>query len=288
MRIMTALAVGGIVSCAVALADPQPNTPAETKVFDAGAPPPYSVTVGQIPPSRFEGHGRSGVAEINGDWALPYFSDVWGGDVELGALLRSSFFMDAAGLDLPKQVAQLGVSGGWTWRYTNGTGLRVRLLPCICSDLEHPDTDIFYLPASCALAATLLPGLAGFGGIELRPGFERTIMPIVGLDWEITDYLRLKIGLPESRCTYQISRVWSTGLGLDWRSTTFTVADRTWDRMTLEDFRVSAGAKCAVADQLKLIGDVGRVLARNVERQGAADVSIEDAWFARVGIEGSF
>jgi len=256
----------------------------------------YHVSLGYVPESRFEGYGKSALLELEGDWMLAYLTDVARGDIDFNFRVRSTLFLDSAELQLPDQVAKIAIDAGWIWRYQNGMAIQFRAVPGIYSDLEEIDTDIFFVPFSCSLIRTFNRQLSGIVGAELRPGFEREIMPIIGLEWEINDALRLEARLPESRFIYFVSPNWTTYLGFDWQNTSFRLSEsESYDRdlVTIEDFRTCWGLTHWISDQLHLTGEVGHVFDRNIEFKGSADgpdseIDIESGMFVRFGLGGPF
>jgi len=265
-------------------------------VFQTETEPIYKLVAGPVAPAHIQRHGRTAVFEVQGDWAFAYLWDILAGDIDASVRLRSFFFTDSAELPLPDQVVSIGVDAGWTWRYTNGIGLRLRAAPGIYSDLEGVGMDVFYMPVSVVVGKAYEEVIFAFGGLELRPRFERVIMPILGMDWQLNETLKLRLGLPESRLTCQLLPVWSVYAAAQWQSLTFTIDDAGhWHReqMTIEDIRAYVGTKLAISDQLALTGDLGVVVDRHFEfdvspdRKGR-DLDVDGALFARFGLEGSF
>lgn len=257
--------------------------------------PPVSVCqVGLrfAPESRFEGYGQSAFLELEADWEFAYFKNVVLGDIDLNFKLRSILLLDSAELQLPDQVAKIALDAGWTWRKENGIALQLRTTPGIYSDLEEIDTDILFTPFSCSLIRAFNPKLSGIVGFELRPGFEREIMPVIGIEWEINDFLRLAAGLPESRFVCSITEDWSTHLGFNWQNTSFRLREKgDYDRdlITIEDFRAYWGLTHKISDQLMFTGELGYVFDRSVEFKDpaeglASDVDIERAMFMRFAL----
>jgi len=287
----------GLLLAGFSVAQAQQSPSRAARVFDTSAEPAYNVSLGLLPNGKFTNDEHSSIVEINGDWAFAYFWDVLGGDIDLNARLRSFVFTDSAGLELPSQVAQAALNAGWTWRFEHDAGLQLRTLPGIYSDFERLNSRIFYMPVSLTAGKAFDPRMAGYLGLELRPGFDRLIMPIICLDAQIADPLRLKAGLPESRLTYQMNKDWSTHVGLNWDSLTFTVKDQgDWERdqMSMEDLRAYWGMKIGLSDQVRLVGDLGWVFGRTIRFDGGSnanngvDIDIDSGMFVRFGVEGSY
>ena len=246
------------------------------QILDDISGPVYQVGMGYISKSRFEGssgkHGKSAFLEMDGDWAFAYFRDVIFGDVDLNFRLRSILFTDSAGkVRLPGQVAKIALDTGWTARYENGMAVQARAVPGIYSDMEEIGSDDIFIPFSLSLIRAYNPQLSGIAGFEIRPGFETSIMPLIGVEWEINDVLKLDARLPESRLVWFAHRDWTTQLGFEWHNMSFGLGDDR-DQITVEDYRAYWGLTCRISDQLEFTGELGRVFERSVEfKERAAD-----------------
>lgn len=269
----------------------------QCQILDRHVENDYEVLFEVVPSSDFTGYGDSSVIELGAEWRrIAFFRDVLMADVDLDLDFNSIVFLKSAGLNLPDQLVELSMDMGWTWRYVNDSALQVRLMPGIYSDIEKIDSDAFFFPFSFAGIGAFHPTLSGIAGLEVRPGFERVVMPILGLEWEIADWLRLRAGLPESRLTYFLDRYWRTYLGLDWRSDTFSLHDGgsvDRDTITIEDFHAYWGLSYSLTDEIQLIGEIGSIFSRGVEfgrqEEGVDDsVDIDKQIFLRMGIGGPF
>lgn len=266
-------------------------------ILDKAPKPAYEFSVAYSPAGDFGSYGDSAMMEVNGDWAVGYFWDVLQGDIDVNARLRGLVFMDEAGaLNLPSQLAQIALNAGWTWRFANQTAFLLRAYPGIYSDLEEADINIFYMPMSAAFVSSLGNGLSGILGMEARPGFDRPVMPIIGITWQPDPSLRIEAGVPESRCTYIFNDILSGHLGLDWRSTTFSVKDSNdigRDRITIEDIHVYGGVEAKTSTQISFVADAGAIASRRV-KSDAEEAGVEDSVkgdvvpFIRLGMKGTF
>lgn len=272
-------------------------SPSTCLILDNPLDPVFSVNLGFIPESRLHGYGRSSALEIDGDWMdILSYSDVLSGDIDADLCLRSIFFMDSAGIQLPNQVAQMDFDAGWTWRYVNGAVLQIRIMPGIYSDTENISSDSLFVPFSVSGLRAFAPELAGIVGLEVRPGFEREFMPLIGLDWKPSDIFRLSARLPESRLAVNINKNWTTYLGFAWRNTSFSLSesDSTGrDLMTYEDYRYQSGVTCKTRDDLQFTLELGRVFGRSIQfhdnASGSGDeTEIERSLYLRMGIGGPF
>lgn len=254
--------------------------------------PLYGFGIAYVGESRFEGYGNSALFEMDADWDVAYFRNVLGGDIALMAAIAAILPFESTELDLPSQLVQVSADTAWTWRYVNDTALQVRVAPGLYSDLEEFGGEAFFLPFSVAGLMPIAPNATGTAGVQIRPGFERTLMPILSLAWKVTDNARLDAGLPASRFVYSFNRRWSGQAGFEWRSRTFAIDDER-DKITVEDLRLSAGAVYKVSDQFHVLGEVGDLFARKVVFDRAAegesdDVDIESAPLLRFALMGPF
>jgi len=279
-----------------AVAWPQERRQEYCQILDAVTDPVYEVGFAYLGESRFDGYGKSVMIELDADWNFAYFRDVLRGDIELDLDFLSVVIFKSAGLQLPDQVAKIAVDAGWTWRYEGGSALQVRAAPGIYSDIEEIDGDMFFVPLSCSMIQVLGPEWSGIAGIELRPGFERTIMPILGLAWEVREDLRLELRVPESKCVWYINRDWITHFGFEWQSTSFSLREHGSngrDMITLEDLRAFLGLTHSISDQFRVTGEIGRSFGRSVEFEHDAlgldnNIDIDRAWFVRFALGGPF
>ncbi|MFC1497857.1 DUF6268 family outer membrane beta-barrel protein [Verrucomicrobiota bacterium] len=241
-----------------------------------------------IPSSRFEGAGKSTLFEMEADGEFAYLRDKLYGDIDLSLAFKSIIFVGSARLDLPDQVVKLALDAGWAGRFQDGLAVQVRAYPGIYSDLEGWGLNTIFMPFSCSAIKTFSRAVSCIIGAELRPDFERFFMPIVGMHWEISDLLRLEVGLPESRILCFPHPDWSTHLGFDWNNTSFRLDDDR-DMITVEDFKAYVGITRWISDQMHVTGEFGRVFWRSVEYDNpSSDIEIDDQYFLRLGVGGPF
>jgi hypothetical protein len=130
----------------------------------------------------------------------------------------------------------------------------------------------------------------------MRPGFDRSIMPLVGLTWAVRDDIRLEAQLPESRLSYFFRDDWYAHAGFEWRNLSYRLREKGFydrDMITVEDFRLSCGLTHRFSDELRLTAETGSAFSRSVEFKDPADsldsgVDVEDAVFLRVTLGGPF
>lgn len=269
----------------------------ECQILDRHIANSYEALFEVVPESDFDDYGETGLVEFGAKWReVLFYRDILMADIDMDIGLNTILFFRSAGLKLPDQLLELSADVGWTWRYVNGTALQFRLMPGVYTDIEKIDSDSLFLPFSLAGVYSFHPSISGIAGLGIRAGFEREVMPILGIEWEMAEWLRLEAGLPESRLTCLFDRYWRGYLGMDWRSDTFSLSeDSSFDRdtITLEDFHAYLGVSYSLTDEVQLIGEIGTVYNRSVEfgRQveGVDDsVDVDKQIFLRMGVGGPF
>ena len=266
------------------------SAPPYCQILDYPSDPVYRVSLGWISESRYTGYGKTTALEIDGDWNWAYFRDVaFGGDVDMSLRLRSSVFLNSAGLNLPDQLVQLALGAEWMFRGANGVAYQCGIWPGVFSDVEKLDADALYVPLSFGVVRSFDDRLSGIFGLTYRPGFETEIMPALGLAWAVNDYLRLEAGLPRSRLSWILDSDWTTHLAFEWRNASYRVRDE-HDQVTLEDFRVSWGMTRRLSDELYMAGELGIMAERTVEFDEGpeGEVEVEKQVFAKFTVNGPF
>lgn len=260
-------------------------------ILDAPTEPVYQFTLGFIAERDFESHGASAVLEPAVDWELSYFRGIAGGDMDLRLRVLGILFLDNTELALPDQLAKVAIDTAWTRRMKENLALQLRLLPGLYSDLEGFGMDNLYIPFSASLISVIHPRLSGQIGLEVRPGFDQSIMPLVGLVWEAGDGVRLDARLPRSRLTVNLDRDWDWYMGFVWNNTSFTLNDDR-DQITVEDFRAFTGLTYRITDQIQFSGELGEVFGRNVEFEersnGVMDSDVDSGLLVKFGLGGPF
>jgi hypothetical protein len=286
------LVVGALLMAATLVRGAQEEARKTCQILDNPFDPLYEFGFDYVGDSDFGDYGSTALLELDADWDVAYFRDVLRGDIDMVASFGAIMPVDDAGVGLPNQMVQAALDAGWTWRYVNDTALQVRAAPGIYSDIQEFTTDALYMPFSVAGIARLAPYASGIAGLQIRPGFERPVMPIIGLAWKINDQARLEAGLPVSRFLYSFNRRWSGQAGFEWRSRTFTIDDDR-ERVTMEDLRLTAGAVYKVSDLFQVVAEVGSLFERKADfdKEGSgmpSDVNIESAPMLRFAMIGPF
>ncbi len=266
------------------------------QILDKNQTPSYSVDLSYIADSDFSGYDSSRFMELNASLELGYYYDVLEGELDMALDFDGTWLLSSAGLQLPDQLVVLALDAGLTWRYMNGVALQVRVAPGIYGDFEEVTIENWNMPISVAGVKRFNSDVSAIAGVQVRFGFERELMPIVGVVWAPSDWLRIEATLPEAKAVYYFNDVWSANVQWAWESMTYNIREKgDYDRekVTFESYRTSLGATYSISDSLKLTGDIGMLRGRGVEFKRTADdmdnsIDISSEAFARVGLAGPF
>ncbi len=295
--VLTCLLLVGLTVSPIRAQDSSWATSASAcQILDRSSDSSYSLGLSFIPDSRLAGHGETRIAELDASGELGYFRDVLLGDIDVRLDLDSKLLFKSAEIQLPDQLVALSVDAGWTWRYINDTALQIRIAPGIYSDIEELTLRSFAVPLSAAGVMTVSPELSATVGMQIRFGFARTLMPIVGVVWGPADWLRVEATLPEAKAICHWNDVWSSYLGWAWESTTYVIRDKSeFDRkrMSLEAYRTTLGTSYALSDEQRVIFEIGMLADRTIEFERhpigmEREIEVRNATFARIGIGGPF
>ncbi len=300
MTRMTTLLAAGLAATVwltgPAMADAQLPSSDTCLILDKTARPICELGLGYLPDSDFDDYGSAGILELDGYWDVAYFRDILMADLDLVLELESKTLTGGAGLDLPGNLFAFAVDAGITWRYIGGTALQLRAAPGLYTDLDGLDFEDVHYPCSIALVQSFDPTLAAIVGLQLRPSFLTRVMPIVGVEWQAADLLRISARLPESRISWYIVEDLSTHLGFEWNNRSYSLAESSSpdrDMLEIEDFRVFWGVSCGLSEQASLVGQLGYAFNRSVafsdERPDAdEDVNVDSTPYLRIALAGPF
>ncbi len=266
------------------------------QILDKAPTPVYSVELSFIADSEFDGYESTQFAELDAALELGYFYDILQGELDLALEFDGTMPFSSAGLQLPDQLVAFALDAGLTWRYINGLALQVRVAPGVYTDFEEVTISNWNMPISVAGIMSFNSDVSAIAGAQVRFGFEREIMPIVGVVWAAADWVRIEATLPEASAICYFSDVWSANLSWVWDSMTYKIrekGDYDRDKITLESYRTSMGVSYAISDALKLTGDLGIVTGRKVQFAKTPDgmddsIDISSEAFVRVGVAGPF
>lgn len=265
------------------------------QILDKGPLPLYTLSGTYIEESDFQGGTDTGLFELNASWGCAYFTDVLDGDIDTHFRLGSVFFLQTASLDLPESVSEISFDLAWIRRLQNGMSIVVGLTPGIYSDLEMLDGDGLFMPVRVAGVKTFTPRVSAIAGLEYRAGFDRELLPIIGIEWEPDKMFRIEAGLPESLIRWRPDDIWTVYAKFVWSNISYNLRDRDNDnreQLTLEDYRSLFGLHKMIDDRIGLFFEGGNTYHRSIafERSNATSIEldIDKAKFVRIGLGGYF
>jgi hypothetical protein len=285
------------VSYATAQASAWDESAPVCQILDRSPDPDYTLSLTYVEEGRFRRYGTSRILLLDGEMDLGYYHDIYCGDIDVAFDFSALLFSSSAEIQLPDQLVILAVDAGWTWRYINDMALQVRMQPGIYSDIEEFAFRTLSLPVSVAGVMPLNPELSATAGFQIRPWFDRLLMPILGVVWQPENWIRVEATLPEARVLYYYDAEWSGFLKWAWESTTYAIKEKgDFDRkhLTLESRTTSAGVTYTRPDGLGITGEFGMIMDRKAifgrrDSSGIpANIPIEDEIFLRVGVGGPF
>ncbi len=265
------------------------------QILDETVEPLYSAGLTYLPTSEYAGHGRTGQMELDAGLKIAFFEDVAQGDLDVGARFRGILYPRSANIGLPNQLASLAADITWSWRFHDGFGAQFLAAPGFYWDIEDLSLDMLFVPFSGRIIRTYNRDVSAILGLDIRPGFETLVVPVIGVDWQIHESLRLRARFPESRMTAYFQN-WSVYAGYRWDSQSYRLKEKgPYDRdlFTIEDQRLFLGAVGWMSPDLHVFGEVGRVFDRSVEfGESVPDitskVNIGSTQFLRFGVGGPF
>jgi len=269
----------------------------QCQILDNDICPIYGAELALVTGARFGDYGDSGLVELSGYWEGPYFRDILlGGDIGVSFDGVFTFFTSSADIHLPSQLAALAIDVDYVLRYSGGTSVKCGISPGIYSDLGGIGGNSLDFPMSVAMIQAFNPDASGIVGMQIRPRFQTKVMPIIGVDWQVADLLRVSAMLPESRLTWYVDRYWSAHVGFEWNNMSYALnesGDFDREQMEIEDFRLHCGVTHHLSDEIQLTGEIGSVIGRGVEFREDAEpldssLEVENAVLMSIAIGGPF
>jgi hypothetical protein len=213
------------------------------------------------------------------------------GDFDLRGRYEGMFFAGSGGLDLPDFAGQLNLDARWIYRTEFGLAGRVGVEPGFYSDFEDLTQDDFFIPVKLAAIQALTPELSGLVGLDLYPGFDRTVYARAGVRWNVYDTVLVDLFYPESRVSYAPSDLLRFYAGMGIRSyPEFQLADGDErKRLRYDETRWYGGARFAMSDATHFFVEGGRSVDRSIRFEEAVQSgSVDNAFFCTVGLGGVF
>ncbi len=259
-------------------------------LLDLRGDPVYTLDLGFVLPAEVEHGDDFSLMEWDIQADFLYFREVLLGDLDLRLHFQSAIPLNGGGLKLPDQLLAVSLDSRWTWRYVNDAAFQWRFEPGFYSALDSLSLDSLAMPLTFTGIKTIDSSLAAVAGLSLRLGFDREIMPLVGVVWQPTPILRLEALVPESRMIYHVLPGWAVHARWAWESMTYQMPDDSAERkrVTLESNRLAVGLTREVTPEFRIRGELGFLSGRTIAfgRGGTADV--DQAVYLRIGVGGAF
>lgn len=262
-----------------------------SQVLDAPTRPQYSLRLTILDETRFGSYGESDMLEIDLRRNLAYYRNILYGDLDLALFLETRVLRDNLVLELPDMLNALALEVGWLWRYTNGYSFELRAFPGLYGDIFSMDAALLGIPTRLLLHRAIDRDLAGVAGVEIRPGWDRPLMPYGGIAWEGSRRLRCEIMVPRSRVLLYLNRL-TLFATAEWRNITYAIDESGFapDEVTFDEYLVSAGASVKLTDEIHLSLEAGTFLDRDMhtDLSEARRFSLMGGDFIRLGWAGPF
>ena len=229
--------------------------------------------------------------EFGWNWDIATSSARSAGDFEFALEWYGMFFSSSAGIGLPDQVSRIVFDVEHRLGFRNGMVLETHLKPGMYFDLDEFDSDAIMVPFSLQLWSGLGSSLGGTIGLDFRSDFERELLPILGLRWNVNDATTLDLMIPKSLLRIRAGRDWQFWAGYAWENMDYALSEDKSDQeqIAIEDFRLSLGASYRMRNGLGLTLEYGRLTNRSVEfRASSNEIDISDEGSIRVGVGGPF
>lgn len=251
--------------------------------------------------------------EVDSGYVFPADTTAAGWDelsmVEMGAWARFGNWESESGLDFdlrglwdtmlvdvsapdadlyPLTMARAALE--WTQRFENGGALALDAEPGLYSGLESFEGDDFSVPFGFTGSMAVNPSFAWLAGLSVYPTFDQVVDPRLGVRLAHRDNVILDIAYPETRLVLSPVEGFRASAGIRvslWPE--YNMGDDPRERLQYDEIRASGALEFAIGPSLELSLQGGYLLNREMAfESGAEDVEIEDAPFAKLGLNGRF
>jgi hypothetical protein len=184
-------------------------------------------------------------------------------------------------------------------------GLRLRVSPELRCENSGINGEALFVPSSLIWTWPFDRSASTLLGLAVRPGYRRTVHPLIGVEWEAAPTVRVRVGFPETKLLWLARPEWRAYAGLNWRSDTYDLNDESRygrDALTVEDYRLAAGVSHSLSEQLQVFAEIGGFLKRDYLFEGgqreygegseagevSSSVEADRKLYLRVGLAGPF
>lgn len=193
--------------------------------------------------------------------------------------------------DLPARLNDAYVDFMWLPTIINRYTLLLAVTPGYYSDFQVQDADAFRVTGKGLLIFDAIPDrLQLIGGVIYLGRDNLKLLPVGGIIWNPTDFLRLELVFPKPKLAVCVN----SGYGFeDWIYTTAEYGGNTYsvertsgdhDKVTLQDYRVLLGLERKLDGGTGYMVEAGYVFSRRVTYLSGGGFEPGDTFLLRAGI----
>ena len=237
-----------------------------------------------------------GFTEIDAfaSFALPFPIAAWPLVITPGYnthLLAGPQSSGAPPTDLPARLHDAYIDFMWLPTFVNRFTLLLAVTPGYYSDFQIRDADAFRVTGKGLLIYDAIPDrLQLIGGVVYLGRDNLKLLPVGGVIWSPTDFLRLELIFPKPKLAVCVN----SGYGYeDWVYTTAEYGGNTYsiertstahDKVTLQDYRVLLGLERKLDGGTGYSVEAGYVFGRRVTYLSGGGFEPDDTFLLRAGI----
>ncbi|MFT5239971.1 MAG: hypothetical protein ACI9OU_002018 [Candidatus Promineifilaceae bacterium] len=272
----------------------QPGGVAYYPSLDARPVNEYYAGLTFVPDTTFEGTlGDTSRTDLDATWRYYSSDQFMMGTLDVDLVFGLITYGDDLGIDLPEQLLTLSAEFTAVWRYTGGYALQFGIRPGIFADMDALETDSIFVPFSGYFLKRLTPHVSAIAGAEIRPGFGMGVLPTLALDWEISDAVLLRLGIPETRLDVALGRGFATYVRVEQESDSFGLDDEeafARDAMTLEHTGAAVGLTMDLRNDFNAGVELGGRFNSDIEFEvlGPSDIEVDSSAYVRFFVQRSF
>lgn len=204
--------------------------------------------------------------ELSARYRFAEFRNFLYGDLTLSFNPLLTIILDDSGIkDIPGVLVNVPLDAKWVWRFVNKWSFELGAAPGFYGDIEAIG-DSFACPFRGILYYALEENLSFMAGGEIRAGWDRVVMPYVGLAWEPSEMFLMKLAMPRSIIKTQLGPIGLYGL-FEWNNTSYALdeeGDNKLEQITISDCRFGVGATIDFTEDFSITLEGGIVENREV------------------------
>ncbi|MDE0838592.1 MAG: DUF6268 family outer membrane beta-barrel protein [Kiritimatiellae bacterium] len=242
-----------------------------------------------LPDTTLEGSlGDTSRTDVDANWRYYSSDQFMMGTLDVDLVFGLITYGDDLGIDLPEQLLTLSAEFTSVWRYTGGYALQFGIRPGLYADMDALETDSIFVPFSGYFLKRVTPHVSAIAGAEVRPGFGLDVLPTLALDWEISDTMFLRLGIPETRFDLLLDRGFATYIRVEKESDSFGLDDDeafARDTVTLEHVGAAVGLTKELRNDFSVGVELGGRFESEIEVLGPSDIEVDSAAYVRLSVQ---